>query len=156
MSLSLPEYNLELLDRLSFVWSHTQSPSLSTYMYIIEVRCKPRTRNLKEGSFYCLWAFMFQEVGMKCHVKNMQSRKLPGRESRGFRKTSRKVNWKYHVFCSRNYSVQRRRETKRAKEKGEEARRRREWVRETALTERALGIEPKSQGAVLGVATEFP
>ena len=44
---------------------------------------------------------MFQEVGMKCHVKNMQSRKLPGRESRGFRKDCRKVNCKYHVFCSR-------------------------------------------------------
>ena len=64
---------------------------------------------------------MFPEVGMKCHVKNMQSRKLPGRESRGFRKECRKVNCKYHVFCSRNCSVQSQRETKRkVKRRGEE------------------------------------
>ena len=89
------------------------------YIYIYEVRRKPRTRNLKESSFYYLGAFMFQEVGMKCHVKNMQSRKLPGRESRGFRKDSRKVNCKYHGFCSRNCSVQN--QTKRkVKRRGDE------------------------------------
>ena len=71
------------------------------YIYIYEVHRKPRTRNLKESSFDYLGGFVFQEVGMKCHVKNMQSRKLPGRESRGFRKDCRKVNCKYHVFCSR-------------------------------------------------------
>ena len=67
---------------------------------------------------------MFQEEGMKCHVKNMQSRKLPGRESRGFRKECRKVNCKYHVFCSRNClyrDEERQRETKRkVKRRGEE------------------------------------
>ena len=64
---------------------------------------------------------MFQEVGMKCHVKNMQSRELPGMESRGFRKDSRKVNCKYHAFCSRNRSVQNQRQTNRkVKRRGEE------------------------------------
>ena len=145
-----------MLIRIFLFWGKpTSQVNMYIYIYIYEVRRKPRTRNLKESYFYYLGGFVFQEVGMKCHVKNMQSRKLPGRESRGFRKTSRKVNWKYHVFCSRNCSVQRRRETKRAKEKGEETRRRREWVRETGWTEQALGIELKSQGAVLGVETEF-
>ena len=92
-----------------------------SHIYIYEVRRKPRTRNLKESYFYYLGGFVFQEVGMKCHVKNMQSRKLFGRESRGFRKISRKNNSKYLVFCSRSCPVQRQRETKRnVQRRGEE------------------------------------
>ena len=108
------------MNSLSNSWFGVFDNHISIYIYIYEVRRKPRTRNLKESSFYYLGAFMFQEVGMKCHVKNMQSRKLPGRESRGFRKISRKKNSKYHVFCSRSCSEQRERETKRKVQRGGE------------------------------------
>ena len=42
--------------------ARTRGPQILVYnIYIYEVRRKPRTRNLKESSFYYLGAFMFQE-----------------------------------------------------------------------------------------------
>ena len=43
---------------------------------------------------------VFPKIGSFCYVKNLQSRKVPGRESRGFRKVSRKVLFICDLFGS--------------------------------------------------------
>ena len=57
----------------------------------MRIEKKTRTTNCKRTSINYLLTMVLQKVGSFCYVENPQSRKVPGRKSRGIRKISRKV-----------------------------------------------------------------